>query len=101
MHRSTTRKTSTRTTKGRRPAPARTYGQIEPTPGRYREIQQALIEKGYLRGDASGKWDGDSADALKRFQGDQSLEASGKLDSLSLIALGLGPKRTASAQARP
>jgi hypothetical protein len=84
-----------------RPAPARYYGQNEPTPDRYREIQQALIERGYMRNDATGTWDASSMDALRRFQQDQNLEASGKLDSLSLIALGLGPKRTASVQARP
>jgi len=32
-------------------------------------------------------------DALKRFQHDQSLIEDGKIGSLSLIALGLGPKR--------
>jgi hypothetical protein len=37
-------------------------------------------------------WDQNSADALRRFQQDQNLQASGKLDSLSIIALGLGPK---------
>jgi hypothetical protein len=31
--------------------------------------------------------------ALKRFQEEQKLEATGKLDSLSLIRLGLGPKK--------
>jgi hypothetical protein len=30
---------------------------------------------------------------LKRFQSDQSLTPDGKLGALSLIALGLGPKR--------
>jgi hypothetical protein len=32
-------------------------------------------------------------DALKRFQHDQNLIEDGKVGSLSLIALGLGPKR--------
>ncbi|MBI3680777.1 MAG: peptidoglycan-binding protein [Acidobacteria bacterium] len=81
-------------------AAPRRYGQIEPTPDRYREIQQALIDRGYLKSGPTGKWDGESMDAMRRFQQDQNLEASGKLDSLSLIALGLGPKRT-NAQARP
>jgi peptidoglycan hydrolase-like protein with peptidoglycan-binding domain len=75
--------------------PARTTwrpGQTAPTPGRYKEIQEALAKKGYLHGDANGVWNQDSADALRRFQQDQSLQASGKLDSLSIIALGLGPK---------
>jgi len=67
--------------------------QQAPTPERYKEIQQALASKGYLHGEPSGKWDGDSADALKRFQTDQNLTPDGKINSLSLIALGLGPKR--------
>ena len=40
---------------------------------------------------ANGTWDQASADALKRFQTEQNLECTGKIDSLSLIALGLGP----------
>lgn len=67
-------------------------GQTAPTPERYKEIQEALAKKGYLHGDATGVWNPDSADALRRFQQDQNLQASGKLDSLSIIALGLGPK---------
>jgi peptidoglycan hydrolase-like protein with peptidoglycan-binding domain len=63
-----------------------------PTPDRYKEIQDALAKKGYLHGDPTGVWDQNSADALRRFQQDQNLQASGKLDSLSIIALGLGPK---------
>lgn len=76
-------------------APARSTwraGQKEPTPDRYREIQEALAKKGYLHGEATGAWNQDSADALRRFQQDQNLQASGKLDSLSIVALGLGPK---------
>lgn len=82
---------------------ARSYTPVQqqPTSERYREIQQALIERGYLQGDPTGQWSNDSTDALRRFQQDQNLDATGKLDSLSLIALGLGPKRTANAQARP
>jgi hypothetical protein len=74
--------------------------QQAPTPDRYREIQQALASKGYFQGEQDGKWGQDSVDALKRFQGDQNLTADGKLGSLSLIALGLGPKRL-SAQTTP
>jgi hypothetical protein len=44
---------------------------------------------------ANGVWDPQSADALRHFQRDQNLEPTGKLNSLSLIALGLGAKRTA------
>lgn len=76
--------------------------QLAPAEDRYREIQQALISKGYLQGEATGKWGSDSVTALRHFQEDQSLEPSGKINSLSLIALGLGPKYdTAAVTAAP
>jgi peptidoglycan hydrolase-like protein with peptidoglycan-binding domain len=76
-------------------APARPPTQQQPTPERNKEIQQALIDKGYLQDPPTGVWDSQSSDALKRFQADEQLQATGKLDSLSLIRLGLGPKRQA------
>ena len=70
--------------------------QLTPSQDRYREIQQALAAKGYLQPEqATGSWDQNSTDALKHFQSDQNLDASGKINSLSLIALGLGPKHDA------
>jgi hypothetical protein len=67
--------------------------QQAPTPDRYREIQSALAGRGYLPAEsANGQWNQESVDALKRFQKDQNLEPTGKLNSLSLIGLGLGPK---------
>lgn len=66
--------------------------QLAPTPDRYRDIQGALATRGYLKGAPTGVWDAESAEALRRFQHDQSLEPSGKVNSLSLIALGLGAK---------
>jgi len=72
--------------------PARSYQQA-PTRDRYKEIQQALASKGYLHSEPNGEWGSESADALKRFQSDQNLMPDGKINSLSLIALGLGPKR--------
>jgi peptidoglycan hydrolase-like protein with peptidoglycan-binding domain len=97
-HNSTTKATSAKATKAgthrkgkisRRPA--RSYQQA-PTAERYKEIQQALASKGYFQGEPTGAWGPDSADALKRFQVDQNLMPDGKVNSLSLIALGLGPK---------
>jgi Putative peptidoglycan binding domain len=73
--------------------------QMQPTPERYKEIQQALVTRGYLKSDPSGAWDQESMDAMRRFQEDQNINASGKIDSLSLIALGLGPKHDTSARA--
>jgi hypothetical protein len=67
--------------------------QSAPTPDRYREIQSALVAKGFLAPeDANGAWGTSSAEALKKFQADETLESTGKIDALSLIALGLGPK---------
>ena len=81
--------------------PARSYQQA-PTADRYKEIQQALASKGYFQGEPNGQWGSESTDALKRFQADQSLMPDGKINSLSLIALGLGPKRlTAKSDAAP
>jgi hypothetical protein len=71
--------------------------QATPTADRYREIQEALVARGYLASeDASGSWGSSSSDAMKRFQADQTLESTGKIDSLSLIALGLGPRHDAA-----
>jgi hypothetical protein len=68
--------------------------QTSPSPDRYREIQGALAAKGFLKPeDATGTWNQTSSDALKKFQTEQNLESSGKINSLSLIALGLGPHR--------
>jgi len=74
--------------------------QMSPTADRYREIQGALAAKGFLQPqDATGTWNQASSDALKKFQADQNLESSGKINSLSLIALGLGPRRDAAVSA--
>jgi len=89
--------------KSRRPTAApRTYRsyQAAPTRERYAQIQQALHDKGFFNGEANGTWGSDSIDALRRFQSAQNLEPDGKIGSLSLIALGLGPKRL-TAQAKP
>jgi len=68
--------------------------QSGPSQERYIEIQHALTERGYYDGPADGVWDAAWVDALRRFQADENLEPDGKLGALSLIALGLGPKRT-------
>jgi len=72
--------------------------QTAPSPERYKEIESALAAKGYLSPEhVNGKWDDASVQALKKFQADQNIAASCKINSLSLIALGLGPKREAPA----
>ena len=68
---------------------------------RYKEIQQALADNGYYKGEVTGQWTPASTEALRAFQSDQNLRVDGKVGSLSLIALGLGPKRTLTAQNTP
>lgn len=56
------------------------------------------MAKGYLKPeDANGTWGQSSVDALKRFQTEQKIDSSGKINSLSLIALGLGPRHDTAA----
>jgi peptidoglycan hydrolase-like protein with peptidoglycan-binding domain len=92
--------TARRRTRTRRPTWRAT--QQQPSPERLTEIQRALAEKGYFDGDADGKWDEHSINALKRFQEANNLKPDGKLSALSLIALGLGPKHPLAGEvARP
>ena len=82
-------------TTGSKSASKRAPKQQQPEPARIREIQQALTQHGYPV-ETSGVWDASTVEAVKRFQADQNIEnlsGPGKLDSLTLIALGLGPKR--------
>lgn len=69
--------------------------QSQPTPERYKEIQQALADKGYLKAEPTGVWDSQSVEALQRFQTDRKLQVTGKINAPSLIDLGLGPKTAA------
>jgi Putative peptidoglycan binding domain len=91
------RTTSAKRSYGRPPVRRyRTHQQLAPAPDRYREIQQALAERGYLKTTPNGVWDKDSIDAMQRFQQDQNLDATGKLTARSLTALGLGAKTPVS-----
>jgi peptidoglycan hydrolase-like protein with peptidoglycan-binding domain len=72
------------------------YRQSAPTSERYKEIQQALKDKGYLKTEPNGIWDNDSQEAMKQFQTGQKLNATGKITAPALIALGLGPRPASS-----
>lgn len=77
----------------RRRRPAAPSFQLHPSPERYKEIQQALADRGYFKGTVDGEWGTDSVEALKRFQTEHNAGDDGKINSLSLIQLGLGPQR--------
>ena len=58
---------------------------------RVRQIQEALIREHYLKGEASGKWDASTQQALHRYQSDHGWQSKTVPDSRALIRLGLGP----------
>jgi len=64
--------------------------QKAPTADRIAEIQSALARAGYYQGDPNGKWDANTIGAMQKFQSSNGLDATGKLDALSLQKLGLG-----------
>ena len=64
------------------------------------EIQQALIQNGYMTGEPSGVWDSQSASAMQKFQGDNGWQTKITPDSRALIKLGLGPQQDAMAHLR-
>jgi peptidoglycan hydrolase-like protein with peptidoglycan-binding domain len=65
---------------------------LHPTLARYKQIQQALKDKGYYLGAVDGNWGPESVSALQRFQTEQGIDNEGKITALALIGLGLGPK---------
>lgn len=85
-----------KTARKKAPARAQAPRQQQPDPQRIREIQQALSARGYAV-EPTGVWDAATVEALKRFQDDHDIRnysGRGKLDPLTLIALGLGPSHT-------
>jgi peptidoglycan hydrolase-like protein with peptidoglycan-binding domain len=78
-----------KTSKNRR-ASKREPTQKAPTPQRISEIQSALAHGGYYQGAPNGKWDSNTVAAMQKFQSDNGLSSSGKLDAPSLQKLGLG-----------
>ncbi len=78
-------------TKAKKPAAPR--GQLHPTPERYKQIEEALVARGYLLEEPTGKWGSNAVEALRSFQADHDLPATGRIDPLSLMQLGLGPSQ--------
>jgi peptidoglycan hydrolase-like protein with peptidoglycan-binding domain len=97
------------TSKKRKKSKATPRGQKAPTPDRIREIQGALNHEGAFEGLPTGKWDDATVNAMKKFQENQGLNPTGKIDAATLEKLGLGsdtagkgaPIPTASSAAPP
>jgi peptidoglycan hydrolase-like protein with peptidoglycan-binding domain len=64
--------------------------QKAPTPERISEIQSALARGGYYQGNPNGKWDSNTISAMQKFQSENGLSNSGKIDASTLQKLGLG-----------
>jgi peptidoglycan hydrolase-like protein with peptidoglycan-binding domain len=76
-------------------------GQKAPTADRVSEIQAALGRDGSFTGSPSGKWDDDTAAAMRRFQASHGLSPTGKLDAPTLQRLGLGSQTAGVAAPTP
>ncbi len=88
---SASRTTSSRTAshKGKRSKKVR--GQQKIDSERTHQIQEALIRQHYMTGDATGKWDASTEEALRKFQADNGWQNKTVPDARALIKLGLGP----------
>lgn len=73
--------------------PARLMGQRTIDDSRVTAIQTALIDKGYLTGEATGHWDAQTQGAMQKMQADNGWQTKLTPDSRAIIKLGLGPKR--------
>lgn len=69
----------------------RKHGQQNIDSQRARDIQEALIRNHYMSGEATGKWDATSQQAMEKFQADNGWQKKVTPDSRALIKLGLGP----------
>src|SRR5207302_3224124 len=83
------RTTRTSSHKGKRAKKVK--GQQKIDSERTHQIQEALIRQHYMTGEATGKWDATTEDALRRFQADNGWQNKTVPDSRALIKLALGP----------
>jgi peptidoglycan hydrolase-like protein with peptidoglycan-binding domain len=58
-------------------------------PDYLRKVQQSLNDQGYDAGKVDGKWGPRTEAAVKKFQGDHGIEASGHIDAQTITALGI------------
>ncbi len=102
--RTTSKSTSSKSGKSAGKKSSRTKkvkGQAAPTSDRINEIQAALIKKDALTGEPTGKWDDATVEAMKKFQTDNHLNPTGKIDAPTLQKLGLGSETAGVAAPTP
>jgi peptidoglycan hydrolase-like protein with peptidoglycan-binding domain len=64
---------------------------LQPSSDRITEIQQALIREGYLKQEATGKWDDPTRAAMRNYQQANGFNVTGLPEAKALMKLGLGP----------
>jgi peptidoglycan hydrolase-like protein with peptidoglycan-binding domain len=84
-------KRSARSRRRRRSSFRTRIARMKMQPERVTEIQQSLIDAGYLHEEPTGKWDSATRDAMVRYQTDNGFAATGLPEAKSLMKLGLGP----------
>jgi len=91
--RPSTRRAATRrvSSKARAAAARRRRALLRPQPERIQEIQQALVQAGYLSAQPNGRWDDRTREAMRRYQADHGFPVTGLPEAKSLMKLGLGP----------
>lgn len=79
-----------KTTKSTVAIKRRTAGPTQTLTDTIKQAQDALKAAGYQLGESDGKAGPTTTIAVKKFQGDRQLPVTGKLDSITLAALGVG-----------
>lgn len=88
--------------KAARPARApRRRGAAVKNDGSVLRAQEALIAAGYHLGEPDGKAGPATTTAVKKFQGDRHLPVTGKLDAITLAALGVGKSSGGATETEP
>jgi len=64
-------------------------GQVADAKQALKDVQQELNDRGFDAGRADGLWGPQTANAVERFQHDNEIQASGKLDDATIEKLGL------------
>lgn len=90
-----TKKAAPRKGSKRAPASARTTATKETVI----RVQEALLRAGYHVGTPDGKLGAGTLAAVKKFQGDRHLPVTGKLDAITMSALGVGSRTEAGQSA--
>jgi len=87
----TKRATAKRRSASRRLRYRQRMARLRLEPERIKEIQQALVQVGYLNQEPDGNWDDATRDAMRRYQADHGFPTTGMPEAKSLLKLGLGP----------